>query len=50
MGVAEPLHGTPLPMPLDQAVVVLAAACVVLVGVAYLFYRDYRSVFTEVRT
>jgi hypothetical protein len=50
MGVAEPLHGTPLPMPLDQSLVVLAAGVVVLLGVAFLFYRDYRSAFTEVRT
>jgi hypothetical protein len=37
-------------MPLDQSLVVLAAGVVVLVGVALLFYRDYRSAFTEVRT
>lgn len=37
-------------MPLDQAMAVLLVGVLVLVGVAYLFYHDYRSVFTEVRT
>ncbi len=37
-------------MPLDQAFAVLAVGALVLVGVGYLFYHDYRDVFTEVRT
>lgn len=35
-------------MALDQATAVLGVAALVLVGVAYLFYSDYRAVFWQV--